>query len=53
VQCPSPIGTVRDLRRSVLATDGGRSRTNSNETEIETVPVFSSADIRRLSGEHV
>ena len=36
VQCPSPIGTVRDLLRNVLATVGGRPRTNANETEIET-----------------
>jgi hypothetical protein len=32
VPCPSPIGTVRDLRWSVLATVGGRPRTNANET---------------------
>jgi hypothetical protein len=38
VQCPSPIGTVQDLRRSVLATVGGRPRTNANETEKETGP---------------
>jgi hypothetical protein len=38
VQCPSPIGTVRDLRGSVLATVGGRPRTNANETEKETGP---------------
>jgi hypothetical protein len=38
VQCPSPIGTVRDLRRSVLATVGGRPQTNANETEKETSP---------------
>ena len=34
--CPSPVGAVRDLRRSVLATVGGRPRTNTNETEKET-----------------
>jgi hypothetical protein len=38
VQCPSPIGTVRDLRRNVLATVDGRPRTNANETEKETGP---------------
>jgi hypothetical protein len=38
VLCPSPIGIVRDLRWSVLATVGGRPRTNVNETKKETVP---------------
>jgi hypothetical protein len=38
VQCPSPIGTVRDLRRNVLATVDGRQRTNANETKKETGP---------------
>jgi hypothetical protein len=38
VRCPSPIGTVRGLRRSVFATVGGRPRTNANETEKETSP---------------
>ncbi len=38
VQCPLVIGTVRDLRRSALATVGGRPRTNANETEKETGP---------------
>jgi hypothetical protein len=38
VQCPSPIGTVRDLRRNVLATVGGHPRTNANETKKETSP---------------
>jgi hypothetical protein len=36
VQCPSPIGTVRDQRRNSFAIVGGRPRTNRNETEIET-----------------
>jgi hypothetical protein len=38
VQCPSPIGTVRDLRRNVVATVGGHPRTHANETEKETDP---------------
>jgi hypothetical protein len=33
VICPSPIGAIRDLSRSVLATVGGRPRTNTNEME--------------------
>jgi hypothetical protein len=36
VQCPSPVGAVRDLRRNSLVIAGGRPRTKANETEIET-----------------
>jgi hypothetical protein len=36
VQCPFPVGTVRDLRRNSLAVASGLPRTNANETEIET-----------------
>jgi hypothetical protein len=36
VQCPSPIGTVRDLHRNSLTVAGEHPRTNTNETEIET-----------------
>ena len=38
MQYPSPIGIVRDLHRSVLATVGGRPRMNANETEKEADP---------------
>jgi hypothetical protein len=38
VQCPCPVGVVRDLRRSILAIAGGRPRTKANETEMETTP---------------
>jgi len=38
VQCPSPIGTVRDQRRNVVATVGGHPPTLANETEKETGP---------------
>jgi hypothetical protein len=38
VQCPSPIGSVRDLRRSVLASVDGPARTNAKETEKDTGP---------------
>jgi hypothetical protein len=36
VQCPSPVATVHDLRRNILAVAGGRPRTIANETEMET-----------------
>ena len=36
MQCPSPAGTVRDLRRNSLAAANERPRTNANETEMET-----------------
>ncbi len=36
VQCPCPVGTVRDQRRNVVAATGGRLRTKANETEMET-----------------
>lgn len=34
--CPRPVSTIRDLRRNILTVTGGRPRTNTNETEIET-----------------
>ena len=35
VQCPAPVGTVRDLRQNVLAVSDGRPQTIPNETENE------------------
>jgi hypothetical protein len=45
-----PVGAVRDLHRSSLPVAGGRPRTNTNETEIETTRGSSAGGAELWSG---
>jgi len=49
VTCSHSVDTVPDLRRNNVAVAGGRSRTNTNETEIEAARACVQTTFRRVA----